>query len=198
MYVVVAEPVVYHFGLLPDGLVFRRGVWTYEGDALSVSLCPEDWWSRPGLSMAGAQLYEIFRADEQPARFVDLARLSEANLSAIDDWAGVEGYGSIADPDLPALARAHGVEPGGQWKSLAVKLAWAKSTAVDGVWFSEPITAAAPLSSRGGVFQHRLEDFRCRTLGDCSALAWPLARAPRIELLPLVAGGVCAASSEEH
>ena len=196
MYVVVTEPEVYHFGLLPDGLVARRRGWTYEGDALSVSLCPEDWWQVPGVAMSGAELYAIYRADGKLARFVDLARLSQANLAAIDDWAGLEGYGSIADPDLPALARAHVGEPAGQWKWLAVTLAWAKSRAVDGVWFSDPISAAAPLSSRGGVFQHRLEHFRCHRIGPCDAVSWPVTRAPRIELRSLEAGSVCAAPGE--
>lgn len=188
MFVVVRERVVYHYGnlLIFSAMTGPRN-WLFEGDTLSVSLCPSEWLMvNPALSPTD-ELYAIEREDEQPANFIDLARLTKANRDHIDTWATSHGLGTFAAPDLNALTTFHGTAIPASFGGNAILIAWAKDWAkgkdVDGIWFCDPIDARWPDTSRGGIFQDRLHLFQRKAIATVVAPAvWPPRRNPQIEL----------------
>ena len=72
MYLVIKEPRVYHYGTLSSGLHSLPISWHHEGDTLSVSTCPDDWFNKFPNSDAGVELWEVFRKDGMLSTFVDL------------------------------------------------------------------------------------------------------------------------------
>lgn len=180
MIVVVREPIVYHYGDLTTFVPMPgMRIWLYEGDTLSVSLCPIEWASFAP-PPPGSQLYGLRRSDGRLATFIDLSRLSKVNLADIDAWAGINSLGSLAAPDLSMLNKMHGVTLTAADGGLALLIAWAKCKPVDGIWFSEPISAHLPDTSRGGIFQHRLPDFQRAAIAAVGATGWPACARPSI------------------
>jgi len=159
MFLIVEETKVFHYGELKSLEPLSGRVWEFEGDTLSVSLCPFDWLGAQQASSPRIELYELTRQDGRDARFIDLVRLSERNLDEIDRWLSVENLGSIRSPDLVALGTYHRSNIPPQYGTLCAKLAWAKAQDVDGIWFTDSISQRAPTATTGGIFQHRIPDF---------------------------------------
>lgn len=180
MIVVVREPIVYHYGDLTNFAAMPgMRMWLYEGDTLSVSLCPIEWvaFAPPP---PGSHLYGLRRKDRTPATFIDLSRLSKGNLADIDAWATSNSLGSLAAPNIAGLEKLHGVSLTASYGELALLIAWAKCQPADGVWFSEPISAHLPDTSRGGIFQHRIPDFQETVIAAVGAPGWPVCSRPGI------------------
>lgn len=180
LYVKVSEQTVFHYGELPQLSPLLGRMWHYEGDTLSVSLCPREWFALFP-AQPPAALYSLARIDGTAATFVDLERLSLRNRAAIDAWASTTKLGSLAAPDMIALASYFSCNIPPSEGEQAILIAWAKSLNVDGIWFSDPITASALTSSRGGIFQHRLAGFQAHSVANVPPTqAWPVCRVPSI------------------
>jgi hypothetical protein len=183
MHVVVTEKMVFHYGELATLSPLAGRTWLYEGDTLSVSLCPREWLD---LAPSGppAALYALGRSDGQDGAFVDLSRLSSLNRMDVETWGKGQGLGILANPDLAALRALHDAWISEEHGERAYLIAWAKRLDMDGIWFSDPISAPFPDSSRGGIFQHRLQFFRHCRVADLNALAsWPTSRPPNIRFV---------------
>jgi hypothetical protein len=185
VYVVVREQTVFHYGELRGLMPLPGRTWLYEGDTLSVSLCPREWYQLAPSRDPRTALYAIERLDRKPATFVDLSRLTKANMREIDAWAVTQGYGTTAAPNLSALTIFHGTQIPAiplDYGEIAVLIAWAKSQPFDGIWFTDPIAANMPETSRGGIFQQRLSDFEERQAANLDLTGWPTCRKPTIFL----------------
>jgi len=80
------------------------------------------------------------------------------------------------------LKAIHGVVAPADKARLALLLGWAKQKDVDGIWFTEKISAFASNSGRGGIFQDRLVHFSTTSLGPFNATTWPAARRPVVAM----------------
>lgn len=181
-YVVVKEPVVYHYGVVGVLAPQSNRLWHEEGDTFSVSLCPDEWFQIFPCKERDAELFELRRLDEQETRFVDLYRLSEQNLKEIDDWATACRLGQLANPNMDELVSRFGPNVPPPRGRLAILIAWAEYKAFDGIWFTEQISAHMPLTGRGGILQNRLSNFACISLGPAASVTYPPARLPKLIL----------------
>lgn len=182
MYVVIKELAIYHYGIVGNCLCSMQANWHFEGDTLSVSLCPDDWFNKYPNNARGVELWELSRNDGLPATFIDLERLSSHNRSAIDMWSTTHGFGQLGAPNYNALSVGYGRSVPTHMGDLPLLLAWAKTKDVDGIWFSEIISANMLRSSRGGIFQHRLHLFNSKSFGARGTSTWPAATLPKVEL----------------
>jgi hypothetical protein len=95
--------------------------------------------------------------------------------------------GSLQSPDLDKLSIFHKASISPHHGKDAVLIAWAKKQSYDGIWFTDQISANLPLTSRGGIFQHRLSSFRSHVIASldvrgCPDTSWPMCRVPNVVL----------------
>ena len=77
------EDKLYHIGRMDYSKKSRH---SYEGDGLSVSICPEEW---QGITPLGGNLWELRKEDP---KFLDVLSLTENEKDIVTNWAVDNGF----------------------------------------------------------------------------------------------------------